>query len=429
MAPTKQAESANNAKSGRDSARASVVAVPRAWLAGLTALVVVPWLIVSAVYFSPPDSTAEEGAGEPAASVAAGSGPWGRLEITPIIVSPPLEYVSDDWGREDKPDQWMFPGVSREELQAFLLAAGFTADQTARIVTSARPDPPTGGLVIMPDSELVRSLAPEVRGRLYTQLAKTRLNFDQMNSFRFFGDSAAWLNGSLISPATRRILEPLFYRDGEFLHFADPELVRAQVKDPAELRRVAKTLLRQSTMLVRLSVGEESEVSGLVEYWGCGGRRTDLRPLLESMAGRGSPSIDIAHLLPAFARNHLYRYPKPTTADFDLPLLANCLWTALNFFSIELDNRFLDVNVAVETLKRDYFVVKSGFQLGDVLSLTDENGHLFHVAVYIADGLVFPKNGTSPVSPWIIMPVERLKAYYRGRSSSPQLVYHRHGRL
>ncbi len=428
MAISKRTEPTNS-KIGRDSAHPGIVSVPRSWFVTLASLIVVPWVVAAAIYYlhgrgaspgEPIDRT-------PPPSVA-GAGPWGHLEVSPIIVSPPLEYVSDDWGgRGSGPDEWRFPGVSRGELDAFLQTAGFTPEQRSRIVGSAKPDPTNGGLVVTPDPELVRSLAPEVRGRLYTQLAKAPLNFDQANSFRFYGESPAqWLAGSPISDESRRIVTPLIYRDGGFLHFADIELVRSQIKDRGELRRVAKTLLRQPTMLVRLSVRESSEVSGLAEYWGRGGRRTDLRPLLESVAGAGPDhSIDIVHLLPSFARNHLYRYPQLTAADLNQSLLANCLWSSLNFFNVAPDDRFLEVPVALETLKRDYFIVQSAFQLGDVIAFLDEEGDLFHVAVYLADDLVFSKNGTSPVSPWIIMPLDRATGYYRTRSSNPRLIYHR----
>lgn len=61
--------------------------------------------------------------------------------------------------------------------------------------------------------------------------------------------------------------------------------------------------MRSSTVLVRLAVEVPAEVSALS--------------------------------LPALARNHLYRYPKLTAADLDKPLLANCLWSALNFFELQ----------------------------------------------------------------------------------------------
>ena len=55
--------------------------------------------------------------------------------------------------------------------------------------------------------------------------------------------------------------------------------------------------------------------------------------------------------------------------------------------------------------------------------------NLFHVAVYLADDLVFTKNGTSPVAPWAIMPIDRLKAFYASRSPNLRLIYHRRNDL
>ena len=226
-------------------------------------------------------------------------------------------------------------------------------------------------------------------------------------------------------------MEPLIYRDGDIMHFADAEIVRARIPDTLERQRLAKALLRQSTMLVRLSVDKSSEIQELAEYWGRGGRSTDIRPLLESVAGADSSesSIDIVHLLPAFARNRLYRYPKLTAADLDNRTLANCLWSSLNFFAAVPDDRFLDLNASLASLRSDYHIVESNHQLGDVIALLDAEGDLFHVVVYLADDLVFTKNGTSPVSPWTIMPLQRVKDYYRVQSDNPRLIYHRRNDL
>jgi hypothetical protein len=400
---------------------------------GLAALFAVPWLIAGSLYLrdtkAPVATHATPAPAGPASSAAAG--PWGRLTVTPIIVSPPLEYVASDWGRGPDAGPWHFPGVTHELVDAFLTSIGMPRDTITRLLAGARADASIRGLVISPDPQLVRSLDTQVRARLYAQLAKSARNFDQAHSFRYFGSSPdAWLRGSLISPQTRALVEPLIYQDGEFLHFADAQVVRSEIGDPEELQRLAKTLLRQSTMLVTLSVTNVAEVPGLAEYWGRGGRRTDVRPLLESVAGGGTePSIDIVHLLPTFARNHLYRYPRVTTADFDKPLLANCLWTALNFFGDKPDDRFLDVNTALNTLRQDYHIVEHGYQLGDVVAFVDDEGDLFHVAVYLADGLVYTKNGMSPVAPWTIMPIGRLNGYYRRQANDSRLIYHRRNNL
>jgi hypothetical protein len=409
------------------------VTLHAAWPIVLAVLVVVPWLVVGAIYIRRPAEPAREPSPPAIESPrrSAAPGPWGQLSVTPIVISPPLEYVAADWGRDAGPDEWRFPGTTVEVMEAFLSASGLSPDEVRRLRATARPDAGTNGLIVTPGPEIVLGLAPEVRARLYLELAKTPLNFDQANPFRFHGSSTeAWLGSPLISPRTRQLVEPLIYRDGEFLLFSDPEVIRSQVGDLEELRRLAKVLLRQATVLVKLTVTDDSKIDELAEYWGRGGRRTDLRPLLESVStSAGDHSIDIVHLLPTFARNHLYRYPRLTTADLDKPLLANCLWSSLNFFSARPDDRFLDVSVALNALRRDYYVVEHGFQLGDVVAFLDNRGNIFHVATYLADGLVFNKSGVSPVAPWAVTTIDQLKGYYRSRSSDPRLIVHRRNDL
>jgi hypothetical protein len=422
-----------NARAQNTSSDRKIVAIPVSWLVGGLAIILAPWIVAGAIYLEETDA-----ADDPEARVAmagptttASRGPWGRLSKTPIIVSPPLEYVAADWGRDEGPYQWYFPGTSPDVLRTFLASTGLTAEQVTQLVAHARPEPRISGITLRPDLELLRSLDPQVRARLYLRLAKSQMNADQANSFRFFGNSPdAWLDGAPINPDTRALVESLIYRDGGIMHFADAEIVRQQITDKTELQRLAKTLLRQPTMLVRLTVDRSSEINQLAQYWGIGGRSTDIRPLLESVAGAGEQgSIDIVHLLPAFARNRLYRYPKLTTADLNKPALANCLWTALNFFSTEPDDRYLELNTAIKALQENYYIVESNYQLGDIIALLDGEGDLFHVVVYIADDLVFTKNGTSPVAPWTIMPLDHVKDYYRNMSANPRLIYHRRNDL
>jgi hypothetical protein len=404
------------------------VQVPRAWLVGAVLLLTIPWVIVGALYLRGNDQPPQA----PAATITEGPtapakpGPWGRLSLTPIIVSPPLEYVAADWGRPDETFRWYFPGADAGVVKAFLASTGMAPDHVTRLVSRAQPDSRIRGTTIQPDLDVVKAFTPDVRARVYLKLAMSPLNADQGNSFRFFGTAEQWFAGARISPQTRQFVEPLIYRNGDTLHFADAALVRAEIDDPAERQRLAKTLLRQSTMLVRLSVTQDAEIPALVQYWGRGGRSTDIRPLLESVAGASEAGfIDIVHLLPAFARNRLYRYPRLTTADLEKPLLANCLWSSLNFFEAEPDDKFLDVHTALTSLREDYHIVEADYQLGDIIAFLDAEGDLYHVVVYLADDLVFTKNGMSPVSPWTIMPLQRVKDYYRAHSDDPRLIYHR----
>ena len=407
--------------------------VPRRWLGTLAALLVVPWAIAIGLYLR---GSGASGARAAEASVAAdnpvavangASQPWGRLDITPIVISPPLEYVPSNWGPVERP-HWYFPGATRPQLEQFLTSVGLSPGETAQLLTTVRSDP--RGLIVDPDPQQVRGLAPNVRAEIYRELAMSAKNSRQRDAYRYFGTSSdVWLGGAPITPRTRQLVEPLIYRIGDFVYFADIDLVRPEISDPAELQRLAKRLFREATMMVRLRL-EPAQLDAAVEYWGRGGRRTDIRPLLESIVtGEQDHSIDIGHLLPTLARNHLYRYPQVTLGDLDKPGFVNCFWTALNFFSAEPDDRYLDSNYAIERLKRDYFIVHDQFQLGDVAAFVDPEGGIYHAAVYLADGLVFGKNGTSPLSPWTIVPIDRLKGYYPEHADHWEVVFYRRKNL
>lgn len=399
------------------------VVVPRAWLAALTVLVVLPWVALGVWYVSTRRVPVLQEAVPGNPPLARTSGPWGLLRVTPIVISPPLEFVPVTEVSAG-PIEWRFPATDVETAGAFLRSAGLAPDVVAGLLRGAAVDARTKGLILRPSPELVRQLTPEVRGRLYSQLARTPLNPDQAHAYRFPGDSTdRWLGSSSIAPATRALVEPFIYRFGGLLYFADLRLVQPQIDDVEEERRLIKVLLRQQTLRVEVSLPNASSIQTAVEYWGRGGRRTDIRPLLESVGPDGW--IDIIHLLPSFVRERLYRYPKLTAPDLERPVIANCLWTALNFFEAEPDDRFLDVPYAIERLKTDYFVVESQFQLGDIFAFLDRQDTLFHAAVYLADDLLFTKNGTTPMAPWMIASLEDLKAFYRTRAENPRVIVHR----
>jgi hypothetical protein len=341
------------------------------------------------------------------------TGPWGELEITPIVISPPLEYLPRDLAPPRAP-QWIFPGRTRDSVAATLREAGLPDGDIARLLAGAHADEDGDGIVLLPDPALVLGLPMDVRAPLYAELGKSPLNQAQDLAFRYKGETADdWLGGTPIADRTRALVDRLIYRDGRFLFFADFDLVRRTIGDTDELQRLHKRLLRQKTLIVNLRIDDAADLDRVIEYWGRGGRRTDIRPLLESIAAGGAGSaIDISHLLPTLARQHLYRYPRATLDVPTRPVLATALWTALNFFNTKPDDRYLDATVALDALKEDYYFIEDNYQLGDIVALTDSSGTIFHAAVYLAGGLIFGKNGATPLAPWSILPLDDLDGHY-----------------
>jgi hypothetical protein len=397
------------------------------WFIVLAALAVLPWIAIGTLVL-----TRERGVELPlldAPPSDAELGPWGHFTAHPLVVSPPLEYVSTVRHPLSR-GLWGFPNTTPQAVEAFLASTGMAASQLASLRATIRPDARISGVTLTPDPDVVRGLAAEVRARLYAQLAKFPGNVDQTQAFRFAGGSFEdWLEGGALRETTRDLVRPLLYRDGRTWFFADMNLVRDQL-DAEELRRLHKVMFRRATWLLTLRVDRSEDVRDLAQYWGVGGRRTDVQALLESVVGMGQRTgLDIVHLLPPIARNNLYRYPKLTPADLERPVLANCLWTALNFFNDHPDSRFLDVAYSLDVLKNDYYVVRGGLQLGDVMAFLDTAGNVFHVAVYVADDFVFTKNGFSAMAPWTLSKVEDVKEHYRSITDNPQIVVNRNKRF
>ncbi len=402
-------------------------AIPRSWILALVVVLIMiaPWLGKADIWQNPVTETSVD-IGDARPVKKARVGKWGELTLVPIVISPPMELVSIDWGSIRRPT-WYFPGANAETAARMLQSAGVSATDAARMRAQAQSEPQIVGVIFKPDPVWVRALNPEIRSRIYRMLAKSGLNVDQARAFRYPGASSKdWLGPSLISPNTRRLVEPLIYRDGDYLMFADIELVRAEIGCDDELRKLSKALFRQPTVIARLSVSPSTNLDTLVEYWGRGGRHAKIRPLIESIAeGGGERYIDVVHLLPPFAQNLLYSYPTFSSGDLSKLAIVNCLWTSLNFFEPKHDDRFLDANIALKTLKEDYFIVETDFKLGDIVAFLDKEGNVFHAAVYIADDLVFSKNGISSMAPWTLMSINDVKSYYRWSSENPRLLVHR----
>ncbi len=164
-------------------------------------------------------------------------------------------------------------------------------------------------------------------------------------------------------------------------------------------------------MLAKLVITRDSEIGQLASYWDYDGNNKELRPLFESLARvPGGCKIDVAHLLPPFARKRILTFPH--TSGDPLDSKRNCHWSALNFFNETPDDRFCDPQVVKQTLDSQYDVVKSERRLGDVIVLFHPGGEAIHSAVYVADDLVFTKNGGANTQPFIYMRIGDMLAYY-----------------
>jgi len=163
----------------------------------------------------------------------------------------------------------------------------------------------------------------------------------------------------------------------------------------------------------------------LRRYWSADYHRKDSLPLLNAAAEmEHGGRIDLVHLLPPLPRRLAYAY---TTPELDrIGQSPNCHWTSLNFFNYTRQNVFIDLKLAASQVLEDYDKVTGPNNFGDILFFLDQQGNAYHSCVFLADNLVFSKNGGNMVMPWIITRLDDIKQLYlHGRPGATIQTYRR----
>ena len=344
------------------------------------------------------------------------------MEYVRINLEPPDEFVPTNLFVEAKA-RWFFAGTTSEELSNLLAGCELSSKQREELLKPAAWLIQTNGVEVAPSDDLVLSLGKDARAQIYTALASSERNEYQFWPFKFRnGGFDDWFAESGLSEGTLALLRQLAYTRGTTLCFSDYSLVMSRIGSMQERRRFMKTLGRTSALLMKLCIRPDSDTRALADYWAKGWRAKDIQTLLESLTRvEGSISVDVAHLLPPFARKRLNTFPPPSSSPTFVPL--NCFWTAFNFFNDPPDDKYLDNGVWKDELEREYTrVTEPAF--GDLVFLVRADGAPVHSAVYIADDVVFTKNGFAGRQPWILMKWDDMIAGFPASQSLSVMIFH-----
>ncbi|HVS52029.1 MAG TPA: hypothetical protein VHD62_06705 [Opitutaceae bacterium] len=401
--------------------RVTHLRISRRGLAGLAALVLLPWVFVlwlarerstspSPVLKSTPAATAAAPAPAPGSGwVALAPGPWGNLQSTRIVIEPPEDYVPTGY---IKPDalRWIFKGYSPATLDALWQRAGLSTAQRQVLAEATKVE--RGAIAIDPSPEFIIGLTPQARATIYVALAEFPENHSQNEPYRLRADAATeWFAESGLSPEILDLTKRLLYERNGNVFFADDDVVLPRIASTTERVQFIKTLSRKSTQLVQLVVGPDTSAEAIARYWGRGRRSKDIEPLIQSLVRKpGGGAIDIVHLVPRFPRSLLYTYPlaseKPEDAAHD------CHWAAFNFFNDIPDERFANIDFVRETLLNRYYPVAGAPTFGDLVVLVRADGTVVHSCVYLAADVVFTKNGAAYSVPWMLGNLDSIVAFY-----------------
>ena len=214
----------------------------------------------------------------------------------------------------------------------------------------------------------------------------------------------------------------LMWRRGSGLFFSDYNLVADKIASPAVKLALLRQLTHKSSVILTLQIPGGGDSDDLIRYYSVHGRDDKIEPVMRAVSEAGGGPLGMSNLLPSFPRVRLYRFPDPLPGK---DISQDCQWATFNFFARGLPDERLDEAAFVGDVLRDQYVPVSGApQSGDVVLLTLPDGSSIHSATYIADNIVFTKNGPSLAAPFIFSTVEDMLAFYPA-SEKIRLTYYR----
>ena len=349
--------------------------------------------------------------------------PWGELTVRDIRLKPPEEYLAFEI-QHITPPAWNFDGTSVDRVRQLMLSSGLTQDEVNRTLVSSKISVSGSTVSVRPDNDLVSSLSPQTRAKLYHELGRNAGNEHMRYPFCYSADQfEEAFSAEKISPAVTEMVKKLMYPRGNLQCFSDYELVLLQIQDKQEQMRLLSVLSGESAVMAGVRIRPDTDIDKLLGYWAWPGgvRVKDVEPLLESQKNVPDGRIGLVYLLPQFARQRLYTFPMPSRSGDPA---MDCHWSTMNFFNDVPDDRFTDPAYTVKYLEQHYYQIANPTKYGDIiLFLEGESNNAIHSAVYLCDDIVFTKNGNNMAQPWMLMHLKDLTTKYESDGPGRMVVY------
>jgi len=351
-------------------------------------------------------------------------GAWGQLEYTRIAIEPPEEFLVIPPAGAFTPAPWVFTGWTTDQVRQLLHDAELTHEQRDFLTTKAEWREENGSVKVSPSREVLLGLSKAARQKIYPVLARFPENLPQVQPFSFRPEFLEErLEQSGLKQQTIEAFKNPLYPVGSLLFLADATAFASTISDDQERARFVRTISRRGTLLVRLAISPDSNVDQLDRYWNASGMHKELRPLFESLTRvPGGARIDVAHLLPPFPRKRIFTFP----ARAEDQKHRDCHWTTMNFNNDTADDQFCNAQTVKQVLDQDYVKAEGDPHLGDVVILFHPGGQALHSGVFIADDIVFTKNGGASSQPFIYQTISDMYEYYAACSppdNPPQMVF------
>lgn len=338
-------------------------------------------------------------------------GPWGDLEYYYIYLEAPDRLVEHFTMPSSLP-KWVFPGGTEGSVRSLLNMAGLPAALQDYLLDPKRVVNEGGLFTVFPPLPDLIAMTPEQRSVIYHELAKNENNEFHANPvFITSGFPDQWLAQSRLRPELREVMMKMVYKRGDVLAFSDLSAVLGMVNSDEEAHDLFKTMTRTRSLVLRLRVKTNDDFKQVVKYWSGRNRNKDIEPIvLSAVETEGIERLDCIHLMPSLVRRYLYSYPPAELAIQGR--MPDCHWTTLNFFNYKPRDYFLDTRLASMRVLEAYDKVDPPYAFGDVLMFMTPDGSALHSSVYIADDIVYTKNGENMAAPWLLMKINDVRRIY-----------------
>ncbi len=339
-------------------------------------------------------------------------GPWGELYTVPFTIAAPDELIPVR-SLESGGTHWVFRNSARSEVSQLLESAGVSSELRDRLLSPSVAQMKGVDLEMSPTPGMIMELPDKARFTVYRALAQFPAN---RSAFSFIHKDTVHdrFDNSGVSEDTLSLFHKFCCEHGDYLVLGGLPALLSQIPDYDEKIRFMKALTRQKTMLVRLRITPGSDVKELVKYWGKGRWAPKVRTLLDSIDRvPGSTFVGLTAMMPPLPASQLYFYPLAQNVAAPRSTQAHdCHWTSLNFFQDPSETMPVDPESFVAEVSGSYFPISGDPAFGDLLTLSKPDGEIVHSAIFIADEIVYTKNGATPIFPWTFSTVPDLLRQY-----------------
>lgn len=350
-------------------------------------------------------------------------GPWGDLEYYPIMLEAP-DAIAETIPLPSGQTTWSLPGMSITEIRELLASAGLREEWIVEILDASLPHHSSPPYRLYPPTHIVEGMSRESRTVLYASLRPWSENrFYHSPVIIESGDTHEWFQGSGLSPETIDRIDRMTYRIGNAAAFSDVSAILTRINTDWEERALLKALTRTRSLILRLRISQESDRVALRDYWTVGLKNKDVLPYFESITRTpGVDHIDLIHLLPPTPRKYLNTFP--TLALGVEGTFPGSFWTALNFFRFHPLDDFNDTAFASAHAQENFALAEKPYRFGDLFLIKDiDTNRAIHVCIYIADDIVYTKNGRSLMQPFMLMKIDDLLARYSVATNPAVIVW------